>query len=87
MIDERRFAGLASAVARLERKVDFLFKALNIQYVEANLPFQAELEGFLEEGDRVRAIKLVREELDIGLQEAQALVDQVENQLRNQVSP
>jgi hypothetical protein len=80
MMEEKRIDELASAVARLERKIDFLLKTLNLQYQETSFPFQSELETLVRRSNRVDAIKLLRQRLDLTFLQAEAIIEQIEKQ-------
>ena len=74
---------LPRRVVELERKVDFLLKHLDLTYesTESDLASQAVID-LVWQGEKIEAIKLLREETGLGLKEAKDIVDAIEAQRR-----
>ncbi len=73
---------IAQAVARLERKTDFILKQLNLEYVDnpdSGIPPQfAEVYALLRQGKKLQAIQAYRSKTGAGLNEAKAAVEKME---------
>jgi hypothetical protein len=75
-------AELKRDIERLERKVDFLFRQLHMDYVESDLPsYMVEATTLIRNARRDEAVKLIREYTAVGIVEARAQVDQIERNL------
>jgi hypothetical protein len=69
---------LRGDIERLERKLDFLFRHLHIDYVESDLPsYMLEATQLIRFGRQDDAIKLIREYTAVGMLEARAQVEQI----------
>ncbi len=83
--DAARTAQLVQAVERLERKVDFILKHLNLEFDEANAPepaYMVEARDLIRRGNKIQAIKIYREHTGLGLAEAKAAIDALEIKFR-----
>ncbi|MBK8900649.1 MAG: hypothetical protein IPM53_05685 [Anaerolineaceae bacterium] len=73
---------IAQAVARLERKTDFILDHLNLTYVDtpgSNIPPELrEVYALLQQGKKLEAIKAYRILTKAGFEAARAAVDQIE---------
>jgi hypothetical protein len=69
---------LRGDIERLERKLDFLFRHLHLDYVESDLPsYMLEATQLIRFGRQDDAIKLIREYTAVGIVEARAQVEQI----------
>jgi hypothetical protein len=69
---------LKGDIERLERKLDYLFRHLHIEYVESDLPgYMLEATQLVRFGRREDAMKLIREYTAVGLIEARQQVEQI----------
>ncbi len=73
---------MAQAIARLERKTDFILKQLNLEYVdhpEDNIPAPlAEVYALVKKGKRLEAIAAYRKQTGVGLAEAKLAIQKIE---------
>jgi len=74
----RRLDELMTRVATLERKVEFMLKALNLEYTEPESPEASEILTLLKANRKIDAIKLYRERHNVGMDEAKAAVEKIE---------
>ena len=74
---------LREALARLEDKVDVLFRHLNLDYgqPQAPEPYADEAITLLRQKRDIEAIKLVRQVTNLGLAEAKTIVDGLKRRL------
>ena len=82
--DYVRIMALAEAIAKLERKVDFILKELKLDYKddEAAIPPQlAEVYALIRQGKKMEAIQAYRKQNGTGLNEAKAAVEAIEAKL------
>jgi hypothetical protein len=69
---------LRGDIERLERKLDFLFRHLHLDYIESDLPsYMLEATQLIRFGRQDDAIKLIREYTAVGIVEARAQVEQI----------
>jgi ribosomal protein L7/L12 len=83
--DAARMAQLVEAVERLERKVDFILKHLDLEFDESDAPeptYMAEIYDLVRRGHKIEAIKLYRNHTNLGLAEAKAAIDALEIKLK-----
>lgn len=77
-----RFSRLAQAIARLERKTDFILRNLNLEYLDNpgdSIPPQlAQVHALLKQGKRLQAIMEYRKLTNATLDQAKAALDQLE---------
>jgi len=79
-MDQYDFNALKARVAELEDKVKFLYRRLNIEYMEGD-PTQAvnaKVRELLQRGNKIEAIKIYREAYNVGLAEAKHAIDSIE---------
>ncbi|MEZ4590367.1 MAG: hypothetical protein R3D55_04395 [Chloroflexota bacterium] len=73
---------IAQAVARLERKTDFILKHLNLTYVDApgkDIPPELrEVYDLLQKGKKLQAIQAYRQLTQAGFEAARTAVEQLE---------
>jgi len=77
-----RLDAIAQAIARLERKTDFILKQLNLEYVDhpedSIPPHLIEVYALLKEGKRLQAIQAYRKQTGVGLDEAKTAIESIE---------
>jgi hypothetical protein len=77
-----RFSRLAQAIARLERKTDFILRNLQLEYVDNpgdSIPPQlAQIHTLLKQGKRLQAIMEYRKLTNASLEDAKVALDQLE---------
>jgi hypothetical protein len=66
---------LRSQIFQLESRVDFLYKKLNVEYVEGSDGVDPRLAKALKSGNKIEAIKVYRELTNCGLAEAKSAVE------------
>ncbi|OGO76367.1 MAG: hypothetical protein A3K41_07635 [Chloroflexi bacterium RIFOXYD12_FULL_57_15] len=79
-MDQYDFDALKARVAELEDKIKFLYRRLNIEYMEGD-PTQAvnaKVRELLQRGNKIEAIKVYREVYNVGLAEAKHVIDSIE---------
>jgi hypothetical protein len=73
---------IARAIARLERKTDFILRQLKLEYFddpEDGIPPQfAEVAAFLKQGNKLQAIQAYRKLTGAGIEEAKSAVEKIE---------
>lgn len=67
-----RTAGQAARLARLERKVDAILKHSGIEFMDG---VDSRIVDLLASGQKIKAIKLYREQTGVGLKEAKEYVE------------
>ena len=77
MVDEYEMIQLRARIAELEAKVDFLYKRLNVEYLENNQAIDSRIIELVKQGNKIEAIKIYREMYNVGLKEAKDAVDQL----------
>ncbi len=77
-----RFSLVAQAIARLERKTDFILKELKLEYIdnpEGNIPPQlAEVYALLKQGKKLQAIQAYRKVTNANYDVAKVAVENLE---------
>lgn len=68
---------LSYRVSALEKKIDFLFRQLNIVYIEPVEAYITDAKNLLLQNKEIDAVKLVRNAKNCGLVEAQKTVDEL----------
>ena len=79
-MDQYDFDALKARVAELEDKIKFLYRRLNIEYMEGD-PAQAvnaKVRELFQRGNKIEAIKIYREAYNVGLAEAKHAIDSIE---------
>ena len=70
---------LRQRVGKLERQIAFLLEHLRLEYrEEPNAGVSPEILELVRGGDKLRAIKLFREETGLGLKEAKEFIESLE---------
>jgi len=82
--ESENLALLNNRIARLERKVDFILKALKLEYREAILPYLQKSADLLRQGQKQAAIDAYCETTGGGLAEAKAAIAELEMILGNE---
>jgi ribosomal protein L7/L12 len=80
MVTEADILLLKSRINELEERVQFLYRRLNIDYVDPNSdPVLApQIQDALRRGNKIEAIKIYRELTGVGLAEAKQAIDRAE---------
>ena len=80
MPTEAQFSLLESRVRELEDKLQFLYRRLNIDYLEPNSDpaLAPQVQEALRRGNKIEAIKIYRELTGVGLAEAKDAIDRAE---------
>lgn len=77
-----RFSRIAQAIARLERKTDFILKELKLEYIdnpEGGIPPQlAEVYALLKAGKKLQAIQAYRKVTNASAEVAKVAVEKLE---------
>ena len=77
-----RLSQLAQDIGLLERKTDFILKALNLTYIDdpgASIPPElAEVYALVRQGKKIQAIQEYRKQTGAGLGQAKSAVDKLE---------
>lgn len=81
MPTEQDIIALRSRVAELERRLDFLYKKLGVEYIDNPGSIDSRIIEILKRGNKIEAIKIYRELTDAGLAEAKQAVDSIEARL------
>jgi ribosomal protein L7/L12 len=79
-MDQYDFDSLKARVAELEDKLKFVYRRLNIEYMEGDVAqaIDAKVRALLLQGNKIEAIKVYREVYNVGLAEAKRAVDAIE---------
>ena len=79
-MDQYDFDSLKARVAELEDKMKFLYRRLNIEYIEGDVArvVDSKVREHLLKGNKIEAIKVYREIYNVGLAEAKQAVDAIE---------
>ena len=80
MITEADIQLLRSRINELEDRLKFIYRRLNIDYVEPNSDpaLSPQVQEALRHGNKIEAIKIYRELTGTGLGEAKAVIDRAE---------
>lgn len=81
MSSEQDFMILRARVAELERRLDFLYRKLGVEYVDNPGMADSHIVDLLKKGNKLEAIKAYRELTNAGLAEAKNAVEQIESNL------
>ncbi len=77
-----RFNAQKLAIARLERKINFILTELKLDYPEEEVPPESkEVVAFLKQGDMMAAIKAYRQATGAPFNEAKAYVEALASRL------
>jgi ribosomal protein L7/L12 len=80
MVTEADILLLKSRINELEERVQFLYRRLNIDYVDPNSDpaLAPQVQDALRRGNKIEAIKIYRELTGVGLAEAKDVIDKAE---------
>ena len=77
-----RFSRISQAIARLDRKTDFILKELKLEYIDqpdSSIPPQlAEVYALLKQGKKLHAIQAYRKLTNAGAEAAKVAVEDLE---------
>jgi ribosomal protein L7/L12 len=84
MPTKTEFLALKSRVNELEERLQFLYRRLNIDYLDPNSDpaLAPQVEDALRRGNKIEAIKIYRELTGLGLAEANQAIDRAERFLK-----
>lgn len=84
MPTEAEFLALKSRISELEDKLQFLYRRLNIDYIDPNADpaLAPQIQEALKRGNKIEAIKIYRELTGVGLAEAKQAIERVEQSIR-----
>ena len=79
-MDQYDFDSLKARVAELEYRLNFVYRRLNIEYVEGDKTeaVNSKVRALLLQGNKIEAIKVYREVYNVGLAEAKHVIDSIE---------
>lgn len=78
MSAENDIITLRSRVAELERKLDFLYRRMGIEYVDDPGMVDSQIISLLKKGNKLEAIKVYRELTNTDLADAKRAVEKIE---------
>ncbi|HND47307.1 MAG TPA: hypothetical protein PLT08_15435 [Anaerolineales bacterium] len=78
MSAENDIIALRSRVAELERKLDFLYRRMGIEYVDDPGMIDSQIISLLKKGNKLEAIKVYRELTNTDLADAKRAVEKIE---------
>ncbi|HXQ34348.1 MAG TPA: ribosomal protein L7/L12 [Anaerolineales bacterium] len=80
MITEADIQLLRSRINELEDRLKFIYRTLNIEYVDPNSDpvLSPQIQDALRRGNKIEAIKIYRELTGVGLAEAKQVIDRAE---------
>jgi ribosomal protein L7/L12 len=80
MITETEVQQLRSRVNELEDRLKFIYRRLNIEYMDPNSDpvLSLQIQDALRKGNKIEAIKIYREMTGVGLAEAKQVIDRAE---------
>ncbi|MFP4321769.1 MAG: ribosomal protein L7/L12 [Anaerolineales bacterium] len=84
-VQQERILWLESRVAQLERQVAYLTDALGVQESDIgdlNAPHMDEIRALLEKGQKINAIKVYRQQFNVGLKDAKDAVEAMQREIR-----
>jgi ribosomal protein L7/L12 len=84
MVTEADILLLKSRINELEDRLQFLYRRLNIEYVDPNAEpsLAPQIQEALRRGNKIEAIKIYRELTGVGLAEAKDAIDKAEKFIR-----
>ena len=74
-------AQLSYRISSLEKKIDFLFRQLDVEYIEPVEAFITDAKNLLLQNKEIDAVKLVRNAKNCGLVEAQKTIDDLKKKI------
>jgi len=80
MPTESEILALKSRIDELESRLKFIYRRLNIEYVDPNSDpvLSPQIQEALRRGNKIEAIKIYRELTGVGLAEAKQVIDRAE---------
>ena len=80
MVTESDILALKSRINELEDRLKFIYRKLNIDYVDPNSDpvLSPQIQEALRRGNKIEAIKIYREMTGVGLAEAKQVIDRAE---------
>jgi len=80
MVTETEVQQLRSRVNELEDRLKFIYRRLNIEYMDPNSDpvLSPQIQDALRKGNKIEAIKIYRELTGVGLAEAKQVIDRAE---------
>jgi hypothetical protein len=81
MSTEQDLITLRGRVAELERRLDFIYKKLGVEYFDDPGMADSHIISLIKSGKKLEAIKAYRELTNSGLAEAKNAVDKIESSL------
>ena len=80
MVTEADIQLLRSRINELEDRLKFIYRTLNIEYVDPNSDpvLSPQIQDALRRGNKIEAIKIYRELTGVGLAEAKQVIDRAE---------
>jgi len=81
MSTEQEVMILRGRVAELERRLDFLYRRLGVEYVDNPGMADSHIIGLLKKGNKLEAIKAYRELTNSDLAEAKRAVEKIESSM------
>ena len=84
MVTEADILLLKSRINELEEKLQFLYRRLNIEYLDPNADpaFAPQVQEALRRGNKIEAIKIYRELTGVGLAEAKDAIERAERSIK-----
>ena len=81
MVTETEVQQLRSRVNELEDRLKFIYRRLNIEYMDPNSDpvLSPQIQDALRKGNKIEAIKIYRELTGVGLAEAKQVIDRAEH--------
>ena len=75
-MDQHDFDSLKARVAELEDRLKFVYRRLNMEYVDGDPnTINPKIREYLMKGNKIEAIKVYREIYNVGLAEAKQAID------------
>lgn len=81
MSTEQDLISLRARVAELERRLEFLYKRMGVEYIDNPGMADSRIIALIKKGNKIEAIKMYRELTNTGLAEAKNAVEQIESTL------
>jgi ribosomal protein L7/L12 len=81
MSTEQDLINLRARVAELERRLDFIYRKLDIEYVDNPGMADSRIIALIKKGNKLEAIKAYRDLTNAGLAEAKDAVEKIEAQI------
>lgn len=78
MSNEQDIINLRARVNELERRLDFLYRKLGIEYVDNPGMQDSRIIALIKQGNKIEAIKIYHELTNAGLAEAKQAVERIE---------